>query len=242
MAGECVLNFLLKLKCFLCASLCLNFIFCGAAMAAGVQPETTVVIYYEENGEATINLKNTDAGPTLLHSKVEHIPEDGELSVIVTPPIMRVDAGETQLIRLIGVFKEPLKTQRLKRVTFEGIPQKPSNGGATVGINVRHNLPLIIHPKGLARHSAPWELLKWKVDGENLAVQNDSPYVVRLSDRVQLNPPNASVALPRTYILPGETLTAPFKEAGATVTSVTIQPATVYGFAIGNFDAPVVSQ
>lgn len=237
-----MLEFLLKLGFTLRASLCLGCLVCGSAMAAGMQPETTVVIFYEEHGEATINLRNTDAGPSLLHSKVEHIPEDSELSVIVTPPIMRVDAGETQLIRLIGAFKEPLKTQRLKRVTFEGIPQKKSDGGAKVGINIRHNLPLIIHPKGLARHQAPWELLKWKTDGQSLAVENDSPYVVRLSERVQLNPLETPVSLPRTYILPGETLTAPFKEPTSAVTSVTIQPATVYGFAIGNFDAPVVSQ
>lgn len=233
---------LLKLGFALRVALYLSCFVCGSVMAAGMQPETTVVIFYEEHGEANINLTNTDAGPALLHSKVEHIPEDPELSVIVTPPIMRVDAGQTQLVRLIGAFKEPLKTQRLKRVTFEGIPQKKSDGGATVGINIRHNLPVIIHPKGLPRHPAPWELLKWKVDGENLAVQNDSPYVVRLSERVQLNPPNASVSLPRTYILPGETLTAPFKEAAPAVTSVTIQPATLYGFAIGSFDAPVVSR
>lgn len=236
------MDFLLKLGFALRAALYLSGLVGGSAMAAGMQPETTVVILYEEHGEATINLTNTDAGPTLLHSKVEHIPEDSELSVIVTPPIMRVDAGQAQLVRLIGAFKEPLKTQRLKRVTFEGIPQKKSDGGATVGINIRHNLPVIIHPKGLPRHQSPWELLKWTVDGEHLAVQNDSPYVVRLSERVQLNPPQTSVSLPRTYILPGETLTAAFKEPASAVTSVTIQPATVYGFAIGNFDAPVVSQ
>ncbi|MDO7895689.1 fimbria/pilus chaperone family protein [Pseudomonas sp. K18] len=215
---------------------------CAPTLAAGMQPETTVVIFYEEDGQASINLTNTDAGPTLLHSKVEHIPEDPELSVIVTQPVVRVDAGQTQLIRLVGSFKEPLKTQRYKRVTFEGIPQKKTEGGATVGINIRHNLPLIIHPKGLPRHQAPWQLLKWTVADGHLAVQNDSPYVVRLSERVQLNPASTWVALPRTYVLPGETLTAELQEPASAVKSVTIQPATLYGFAIGNFDAPVVNQ
>jgi P pilus assembly chaperone PapD len=32
----------------------------GVANADGMLPETTVVILYEENGEATINIKNTD--------------------------------------------------------------------------------------------------------------------------------------------------------------------------------------
>lgn len=62
------------------ASICL--LFTTAAVADGMYPETTVVVLYEEDGEATINIKNTDAGPALLHSVVENVPEDLELSLI----------------------------------------------------------------------------------------------------------------------------------------------------------------
>lgn len=86
-------------------------------------PETTVVVLYEEEGEATITIKNTDAGAALLHSVIENVPEDSEPLLIVTPPIARLEAGDTQLVRFIGTLKVPLKTQRLKRVSFEGIPQ-----------------------------------------------------------------------------------------------------------------------
>lgn len=87
-------------------------------------PETTVVLLYEEQGEATMNIKNTDAAPALLHSVVHNMPEDVEPLLIVTPPITRVEAGETQLVRFISTLKEPLKIQRLKRVTFEGFPRR----------------------------------------------------------------------------------------------------------------------
>lgn len=103
-----------------CASVGLCFI--PIAAADGMLPETTVVLLYEEQGEATMNVKNTDAAPALLHSVVHNMPEDVEPLLIVTPPITRVEAGETQLVRFISTLKEPLKTQRLKRVTFEGIP------------------------------------------------------------------------------------------------------------------------
>lgn len=140
--------------------------FTGVALADGMLPETTVVVLYEEEGEATINIKNTDAGPALLHSVVENVPEDPQLLLIVTPPITRVEAGDTQLVRFISTQGEPLKTQRLKRVSFEGIPQARTAGGATIGITLRQNLPLILHPKGLPRHTTPWELLKWKRTGQ----------------------------------------------------------------------------
>lgn len=142
------------MSCFLKASVtllwCAGLLLCasGITVADGMQPETTVVVLYEEDGEATINIKNTDPGPALLHSVIENIPEDQEPLLIVTPPITRVEAGETQLVRFISTAGAPLKTQRLKRVSFEGIPQARSPGGTTIGITLRQNLPLILHPRG----------------------------------------------------------------------------------------------
>ena len=206
-----------------------------------MRPETTLIILYEEEGEATLNVKNTDAGPALLHSVVEDVPEDQETLLVVTPPITRVEAGDTQLVRFISTLKEPLKTQRLKRVSFEGIPQARAAGGATIGITLRQNLPLILHPEGLPRHATPWELLKWASDGERLTVHNDSAYVVRLAPDVKLLPQNALATLPRTYILPGETLAAKVAGRLEGVTGVEIQPATVYGFAADSYQAPLTA-
>lgn len=205
-----------------------------------MQPETTVVILYEENGEATINVKNTDSAPALLHSVIENLPEDPEPLLIVTPPITRVEAGDTQLVRFISTLKAPLKTQRLKRVSFEGIPQARTSGGATIGITLRQNLPLILHPEGLPRHQAPWELLKWKIKGDRLTVHNDSAYVVRLAPDLQLNPQSQVAILPRSYVLPGEVLTAKTQGPLSGASSVVFQPATVYGFSVDHYQADVV--
>lgn len=222
-----------------CAS-CALFFSC-MAVADGMQPETTVVVLYEEDGEATINIRNTDAGPALLHSVIENIPEDQEPLLIVTPPITRVESGETQLVRFIGTLKEPLKTQRLKRISFEGIPQARAPGGTTIGITLRQNLPLILHPKGLPRHQSPWELLKWKREGEQLTVHNDSAYVVRLGMEVQLHPQKHLAILPRTYILPGEVLIAQVDGSLTGVASVEIHPATVYGYMVDSYRAALVA-
>lgn len=213
--------------------------FTAAAVADGMQPETTVVVLYEEDGEATINIKNTDAQPALLHSVVENVPDDLEPLLIVTPPIMRVEAGDTQLVRFISTLKAPLKTQRLKRVSFEGIPQARPEGGATIGITLRQNLPLILHPQGLPRHHTPWELLQWKRAGERLTVHNDSAYVVRLAPDVRLLPQGILATLPRSYILPGEVLALKVDSPLAGVAEVEIEPATVYGFSADNYRTPI---
>ena len=54
---------------------CVALLLYGVAHADGMLPETTVVILYEENGEATINIKNTDPTPALLHSVIENVPD-----------------------------------------------------------------------------------------------------------------------------------------------------------------------
>lgn len=220
---------------------CLSVFFSAPVFSDGMQPETTVVVLNEADGEVSINVTNTDKFPALLHSAIEDIPEDLEPLIVVTPPVTRVDAGERQMVRFLSIAKEPLKTQRLKRVSFEGIPQAQPGSGATIGISLRQNIPLILHPKGLPRHEAPWELLTWHVQGQTLTVRNDSAYVVRLAADVRLNPQKIKASLPRTYILPGEVLSVDVKKPVPGSTSVTLEPATVYGFAVDSYDALLVA-
>src|ERR1700754_1340093 len=133
--------------------------------ADGMLPETSVVIVYEEKGEAAINVRNSDARPSLLHVTLQDIAEDVEPLLFVTPPVSRVEPGENQLVRFILRHAGPLKTQRLKRVVFEGIPPKNrlEPGRASVAVNIRQNLPVILHPKGLPMNREPWKGLVWSM-------------------------------------------------------------------------------
>jgi P pilus assembly chaperone PapD len=212
------------------------------AHATGVAPETSVVIVNEADGEATINVKNTDASPVLLYTSLMDVPEDPEKLLVVTPPMARVEPAQSQLVRFILDSPAPLKTERLKRVVFEGIPNV-GKGKNEVKVTVRQNVPLIIHPKDLAPSQDPWTLLKWSVEGDALVVRNDSPYVVRLDQAVQLMPQKTALDLPKPYVLPGETLTVKAPQAGAFTGSrqVRLSPATVYGYSVDSYDAPLGS-
>lgn len=213
----------------------------GHAFSNGMIPETTVVVVNEADGEASIKVKNTDAGPSLLYSSIENLPEDTESLLVITPPVARVEAGGTQLVRFILQAKEPLKVERLKRVSFEGIPTKKTGADNTVAITVRQDLPVILHPRGLAKNRSPWTLLKWSIADGKLSAKNDSPYVVRFDQQASLQPAKAKVALPRAYILPGEALSValPADVNAATVRAIRLHPATVYGFSVDAYDAPL---
>ncbi|NQD77576.1 fimbria/pilus periplasmic chaperone, partial [Pseudomonas sp. CM27] len=121
----------------------------SAAQAAGMVPETSVVIVNEADGEATITVRNEDPTPALLLVTLQNLPEDLEPLLFLSQPAWRVEAGEEQRVRFMLRATAPLQVQRLKRVIFEGIQQQKLTGEriAKVGVSVRQNLPVIIHPK-----------------------------------------------------------------------------------------------
>lgn len=210
------------------------------ADATGMVPETSVVIVEAQDGEATMNVKNTDSTPMLLTTTIQDIGQDQEKLLLVSPPAIRVDGGKTQKVRFMLINKQPLKTERLRRVIFNGIP--PQNKGKNeVRMSISQNLPVLIRPAGLARDEAPWKRLDWKVAGDKLTVSNDSPYVVRLAQGVKTLPGNVTSTLLQSYILPGQhlTLTTPAGQSLAGATQVRISPATTWGYSVNTYDAPL---
>jgi len=212
------------------------------AMATGMVPETSVVLINEADGEATMNVRNSESTPQLLHTSVNHIEEDQEELVIVTPPVARVEGNDTQVVRFILRNKTPLKTERLARAIFEGIPPKnPVTGEARVTMTVRQDLPLVIHPKGLPLEREPWKKLRVSVNGDQLVIENPSPYVVRLAQSVVFQPGQEAAELPRPYVLPETSVTVSLKTKPAAPTAARLFPATLYGFAVENYDAPLTN-
>ncbi|KVO00547.1 pilus assembly protein [Burkholderia ubonensis] len=176
----------------------------ASAHAAGMVPETSVVLIDEAIGEATMKVRNTDDKSALLYTIVEHVPDDQETLFTVTPPVARVDPGQTQLVRFLLTNKTPLKTERLARVVFDSIGERKDPDASVVAIRIRQNLPVIIRPKGLAVNREPWKLLKWEAVDGKLRVVNASPYVVRLGATVEVLPLKKQAYLPNTYMLPGQ--------------------------------------
>lgn len=212
-----------------------------AALANGMIPETSVVIVDQADGEGSINLKNSDDSPSLLITTLQNIADDKITDLLsVTPPAARVEPGKSQRVRFILIDKTPLKTERLGRVIFEGVPPQ-KKGESRVQMNIRQNLPLLIRPAGLAKDEAPWKRLVWKQEGNQLTVSNDSPYVVRLGQGIQTLPDNVSWTLPQTYVLPGQkfAIKPDNNKQVSSAASVRISPATTWGYSVATYDAPI---
>jgi len=204
--------------------------------ATGMVPETTALLIDEAEGGGSMNVKNTDNKAALLYTTLQEVdgsPAKGAM-LVVTQPIVRLEAGQTQRVRFVLNTTAPLQVEQYKRVIFEGIPQAKAVGKKQITTTIRQNLPVIIHPKGLPEFTTPWEKLEWSVHGGSLKVTNPSAYVVRLSPQVVTQPSGVTGSLNKTFILPGETLTVKLKSV-TTDKQVKIFPSSRFGFEAGSY-------
>ncbi|EKT1613049.1 fimbria/pilus periplasmic chaperone [Salmonella enterica] len=209
------------------------------AHAAGMVPETTLLVIDESTHSGMMNIKNTDNYPALLYTSIIDLPDDTGIKLNVTQPVVRVEPGQQQQLRFIMESQQPLTVEHYKRVTFEGIPPKNTNKNMKIGFNLRQDLPVLIRPKNLPVVTDAWKLLQWFGSGQTFKVNNPSAYVVRLAQNVTFLPSGAQGTLRKTYILPGETLDVSVQKSLSGETSVRFYPASRYGIEVPSFTAPL---
>lgn len=202
-----------------------------------MRPEVPVLFLDDQNREATINVKNTDNSSALLHSSLQTIPEDRENKLIVTPQLAQVEAGEKQQVRVLLKDGIRLDKQRMQRINFISVPRddgKKNRARVLVG----QNIPVIISPADLPLNTTPWTGLKFLRSGSSIKIDNPTAYIVRLTTQVDLLPGKQSVELPKTYILPGETITLPLSRTSvSSVKSIRLHPVTRFGILATPFEA-----
>lgn len=206
-----------------------------------MKPESSMLFINEKDGGGNINVENRDPQDSLLYVKVIDLIDDPEPKLLVTQPVMRVGGGKTQRVRFILNANHPLTHEHLKRVVFEGITPKTADSPNAISLNIRHNIPVIIHPKDLPVIADPWRELEWSQTTEGVIVKNSGKYVVRLSQSVLLLPAGTTGTLDKSYMLPGQVSTIKVKTpltAGA-VQKVSIETLSKYGYETGRVEMPV---
>lgn len=206
-----------------------------------MKPESSMLLINEADGGGSINVKNIDKEEALLYVKIIDLPDDPQPKLLVTQPVMRVGAEKTQRVRFILKSDKPLEQEHLKRAVFEGISPKKEGEQNEITMNIRHNIPVIIHPKGLPFLADPWKELSWSQNGSTLTVKNPGKYVVRLSQNIKLLPSGSITALDKSYVLPGETINTQIKnfKPAENIQKVSIDTLSKYGYETGTIEMPV---
>ncbi|MCF7333857.1 fimbria/pilus periplasmic chaperone, partial [Escherichia coli] len=194
--------------------------------ALGMQPETTVLIFNEEKNEASISVKNTNSVPSLLQTKIVDIGEAENVLVLSSPSIVKIEPGESQIVRFFLKKNSDFDTQILKRVRFLGVPAKQESNkeNSSLTFTVGQSIPLLINPVGLKVDREPWKHLTYSFDGRNIIISNPSKYIVRMYPEVKVN--GKKIKVEQSYITPRTKLTIKYERPPS---EITIVPVGLYG-------------
>ncbi|EBD4389294.1 fimbria/pilus periplasmic chaperone [Salmonella enterica] len=214
------------------------FVFSLQSGATGMVPDTSLLWITDKNMGGELNVRNSDSTAALLYTKIVDVENDKTLKVLVTQPVVRVEGGAYQKLRFVLQTDRPLTTEHYKRLIIENIPPK-SNKPNQVNINVRQDLPVIIHPDSLPIEKEPWKLLQLSKTESGFLINNPSKYVVRLNQKANVTSAKSEVILPKTYILPGEKVTVTPKSGLGNGSGLTIYPVSRYGVPVGEYQMKV---
>lgn len=216
--------------------LVLFILFFGATVPvqASFQLESTGVVLTESEGRVSFNISNSSSEPILLATKLEDLDKSGmSKNVLISPPIARIDGGQSQQVNFILKKGVPLTHEIMMKASFEGIVQ---SGGNSARMPLRQSIGFIIQPAAVAVSRAPWEALDIRMEGTQLVVSNNSKHVVRLAPMLTLKPSGKVISLPEKYLLVGDVRKF---EVDSQVTSVMLTPFSRYGFAVPDVTLPV---
>ncbi|MDC0727558.1 molecular chaperone [Phytobacter diazotrophicus] len=146
-----------------------------------------------------------------------------QTDVVASPPIVTIQKGTKQLIRLIKQTEIPAGTEQAYRIIVDEIPPAGSSQGQMgIKLQMRYSIPLFVYGKGIttypesANHALvdPREL-SWQVVRENgkpaLQIRNQGDVHVRLTAVSARQGGQTRVIADGLlgYVLPGETRSWP---------------------------------
>ena len=206
----------------------------GIRPAAAQQPGSILIwpinpVIDGDSRAAALWLENPGKTPVTLQVRIyawaqqggrdSYAPQD---EILGTPPIVSIQPGERQLIRLTRTTPPPAVAEKSYRVIVDEIPTStgPAAPGAAVSFRMRYSLPLFSYAqasqhKGKAKIEPPAPALAWRVgsdsDGRFLEIQNKGAGHARLTDVGFIAGAGRSPVAEGLfgYVLPGATMRWP---------------------------------
>ena len=212
--------------------------------AATAQPAGSVLIWPVDpvieagRSAAALWLENPGTAPILLQVRIfAWAQPDGENAyarqndVVGTPPMVRIQPGKRQLVRLTRTAAAVANRELAYRVIIDEIPvadaMQPAQAGASVRFRMRYSLPLFTYGDGAEpavgktdkKRSPQVPPLRWRTAEANgktfLEVRNDGNVHARLVDVGFTSGGHAQPLTPGLlgYVLPGALARWPLPES-----------------------------
>ncbi len=177
-----------------------NALWLALSMSAAIIPshaeariaiESTRVIYPEGEREVSVRIENGGDAPSLVQAWVDEYgvkgsPSTSKAPFMLLPPVVRVDAGKQQVLRIRFAGADlPQDRESVYSLNVLDVPSRgdaASTSGSTLNIAVRNRVKLFYRPKALSKidPASAIEKLHWNLardeSGWVLRARNDSPF------------------------------------------------------------------
>lgn len=168
------------LSVLLLASLC-------APAYSAVRPQLTRVVAYASDKETPVEIINESSESYMVQSWLEDLDgKDANIPLVLTPPVMRLDAQKQGKLRLVVLPAEvPQDRESVYWLSIQEIPPKAkTEADNKVVIAIRSRLKVFVRPQGLDAKGAREAIksLTWSVDNDGgktwLKANNPSAYYI----------------------------------------------------------------
>jgi fimbrial chaperone protein len=174
-------------------------------------------LWLENPGKAPITLQVRVYAWAQQDGRNAYAPQD---EILGTPPIVSIQPGERQLIRLTRTTPPPAEAEKPYRVVVDEIPtgDAPTAPGAAVSFRMRYSLPLFSYAKVEGRKDKtppPAPLLSWRsgsdAEGRFLEIRNRGAGHARLTNVAFAGGAKQSTVAEGLfgYVLPGSSMRWP---------------------------------
>ncbi|HCR1911763.1 fimbrial biogenesis chaperone [Enterobacter kobei] len=217
--------------------LCLAGVLSGVAATGEAQAAATILLWpidpwLAADANATeLWIQNQGNSATTMQVRIVRWKQEGgyerysaQQDVVASPPIVTIQKGNKQLIRLIKQSAVPVGVEQAYRIIVDEIPQPDAKAEPSIGLKLqmRYSIPLFVYGQGIptlkegAHHAlAETRNLSWRVTLEGgqpaLQVRNQGDVHVRLS-QVSLEQGGQKRTVAEGllgYVLPGSTRSWP---------------------------------
>jgi fimbrial chaperone protein len=174
-------------------------------------------LWLENPGKTPITLQVRVYAWAQQDGRNAYAPQD---EILGTPPIVSIQPGERQLIRLTRTTSPPVEAEKPYRVVVDEIPTGDAHAtqGAAVSFRMRYSLPLFSYAKVEGRKDKaplPAPLLSWRAgsdaDGRFLEIRNSGAGHARLTEVAFASGTKRSTVAEGLfgYVLPGSSMRWP---------------------------------
>ncbi|MEH5143181.1 molecular chaperone [Enterobacter cloacae] len=205
---------------------------------ASIQISSTRIIYHADEKDVSAEINNPGKYPVLLQSWIDSgnpdiKPENIATPFVLTPPLVRVNAGEGQTLRLVlvdhSISQEMESVYWLNVLEIPPVVDKKRN---QIQVAFRSRIKIFYRPSALDDKGArlAGSQLIWRQQGKQILITNPTPYFVSLV-AITFSSGSKKVTVPADMVAPKTTKSFSLPDAPAisTKSKVTVDYINDYG-------------